>query len=72
MRFKRPRRRVPRNVHFVSNGHVGCPVTGGDVDVERCLACPSYVKLVEDAEVPYLICKGRSHRAELESLRGVI
>ena len=43
--------------HMIAEGRVGCPVRGGDVDLEACLRCRSLRGIAQ--ELPgYVLCDG--------------
>lgn len=49
---------------------MGCPVSGSDVDVDRCLTCGSLEQLLRDQEedLTYVVCGARPRRAKASQL----
>lgn len=43
--------------HFIYRGRVGCPVSGSDVDLDTCNACPALLETRAGDERPYIRCK---------------
>jgi hypothetical protein len=42
---------------LVDGARVGCPLRGGDVDIEECMACDKLLRVVDD-DPPYIVCTG--------------
>lgn len=51
----------PGNAHLVSGGNVGCPVTGENVEVDRCYACGLLGDIVSRTgeDLTYVVCAGK-------------
>src|SRR5207245_1155881 len=43
--------------HYISGGHVFCPVRREDADIESCFACGSLKELNDVASPPFIACR---------------
>ncbi len=46
-----------RQVQFVDEGLVRCPVLHRDVDIERCLGCRRLEHIDLDSRHPHVVCR---------------
>ena len=46
---KKPERQL------LDGSRVGCPIRGGDVEIEQCFACGKLLRVIND-DPPYVVC----------------
>jgi len=40
---------------LLDGARVGCPIRGGDVEIEQCFACGKLLRVIDD-DPPYVMC----------------
>lgn len=40
---------------LIDSARVGCPIRGGDVEIEQCFACGKLLRVIND-DPPYVMC----------------
>lgn len=50
-------RRKTMDEHYIDRGHVGCPRTGRDVEVDVCLACRFAEEVHAADRTPFVRCR---------------
>jgi hypothetical protein len=40
---------------LLDGNRVGCPIRGGDVEIEQCFACGKLLRVIND-DPPYVMC----------------
>ncbi|HEV8229929.1 MAG TPA: hypothetical protein VGQ86_08230 [Candidatus Limnocylindria bacterium] len=63
----RKEKRVDRDRHYLSGGHVYCPLRREDTDIESCLGCGSLKNVDVRSSPPFIVCDPPRASASLES-----